>query len=76
MVAAARREDDTADAEFATAFDILERLGSPAERSRRAHAFYADVLEGRGEVNAAIQQLKRALASSGQWMNEAKAAIA
>jgi tetratricopeptide (TPR) repeat protein/DNA-binding XRE family transcriptional regulator len=76
MVAAARRDDSTADAEFAAAFDVLERLGSPAERARRAHTFYADVLEGRGEVNAAIQQLKRALASSGQWINEARAAIA
>jgi len=76
MVAAARRDDKAADAEFAMAFDILEKLGSPAERSRRAHALYADVLERRGEVNAAIQQLKQALNSSGQWMNEAKAAIA
>ena len=76
MVAAARHDDSAADVDFAAAFDILERLGSPADRSRRAHALYAGVLEGRGDVNAAIQQLKRALASSGQWINEAKAAIA
>jgi tetratricopeptide (TPR) repeat protein/DNA-binding XRE family transcriptional regulator len=76
MVAAARNEHSTADAEFATAIEILGRLGTPAERSRRAHALYAEVLEARGDVHGAVQQLKRALASSGQWMNEARAAIA
>ena len=76
MIAAARNDHQTADAEFAAAFALLEKPGSPAERSRRAHSFYAEVLEARGDVNGAIGQLKLALKSSGQWMNESRAAIA
>jgi tetratricopeptide (TPR) repeat protein/DNA-binding XRE family transcriptional regulator len=76
MVAAACGDQRTADTEFAEAIDILERLGFPAERSRRAYAFYAEILEARGDVNGAVQQLKRALASSGRWISESRAAIA
>jgi tetratricopeptide (TPR) repeat protein/DNA-binding XRE family transcriptional regulator len=75
MIAAARNDHQTADAQFAAAFASLEKPGSPAERSRRAHSFYAEVLEARGDVNGAIGQLKLALKSSGQWMNESRAAI-
>jgi tetratricopeptide (TPR) repeat protein/DNA-binding XRE family transcriptional regulator len=76
MTAAARGDQPGADAEFAAAIDVLERLGFPAERSRRAYAFYAEILEARGDVTGAVNQLKRALASSGRWINESRAAIA
>jgi tetratricopeptide (TPR) repeat protein/DNA-binding XRE family transcriptional regulator len=76
MVAAGRGDPGTADMEFAAAFEVLEKIGSPAERSRRARASYAEVLEARGDVNGAVQQLKRALASSRQWIDESRAAIA
>jgi tetratricopeptide (TPR) repeat protein/DNA-binding XRE family transcriptional regulator len=76
MVAEARGEEATADEEFAWAFEGLEKLGSPPQRSSRAHAFYADILEARGDVNGAVRHLKRALASSGQLVMESRAAIA
>jgi tetratricopeptide (TPR) repeat protein len=76
MVAEARGEETTADSEFALAFEGLEKLGSPPQRSSRAHAFYADILEARGDVKGAVTHLKRALASSGQLVTESRAAIA
>ena len=76
MVASGRGDQGAADAEFAAAFEVLEKLGSPPQRSSRAHALYADILEARGDVNGAVQHLKRALTSSGQLVIESRAAIA
>jgi tetratricopeptide (TPR) repeat protein len=76
MVAEARGEEATADEEFALAFEGLEKLGSPPQRSSRAHAFYADILEARGDMNGAVSHLKRALTSRGQLVIESRAAIA
>jgi tetratricopeptide (TPR) repeat protein/DNA-binding XRE family transcriptional regulator len=76
MVASGRGDQVTTDAEFAAAFEVLEKLGSPPQRSSRAHAFYADILEARGDVKGAVQHLKRALTSRGQLVIESRAAIA
>ena len=76
MVAEARGDEATADSEFALAFEGLEKLGSPPQRSSRAHAFYADILEARGDMNGAVSHLKRALTSRGQLVIESRAAIA
>jgi tetratricopeptide (TPR) repeat protein len=76
MIAAARGDDELADAEFQAAFDLLEKPDAPAERSRRAHSLYAEVLESRGDIKGAVGELKRALSSSRQWVNEARSAIA
>jgi tetratricopeptide (TPR) repeat protein len=76
MVASASGDETGADAEFAVAFEVLEKLGSPPQRSSRAHAFYADILEARGDMSGAVSHLKRALASRGQFVIESRAAIA
>jgi tetratricopeptide (TPR) repeat protein/DNA-binding XRE family transcriptional regulator len=76
MVASASGDQAAADAEFAAAFDVLEKLGSPPQRSSRAHAFYADILEARGDMDGAVRHLKRALKSRGQLVIESRAAIA
>jgi tetratricopeptide (TPR) repeat protein len=62
-VAAAGSDRDTTDREFATALAMIEKLGL-TERLVRAHAAYAEILEERGDVGAANQQLKRVLALS------------
>lgn len=76
MVAEARGEEATADSEFALAFEGLEKLGSPPQRSSRAHAFYADILEARGDMDGAVKHLKLALTSRGQLVIESREAIA
>ncbi len=76
MVASASGDSAGADAEFAAAFEVLEKLGSPPQRSSRAHAFYADILEARGDMTGAVSHLKRALTSRGQLVVESRAAIA
>jgi tetratricopeptide (TPR) repeat protein/DNA-binding XRE family transcriptional regulator len=76
MVASASGDATGADAEFAAAFEVLEKLGSPPQRSSRAHAFYADILEARGDMSGAVSHLKRALTSRGQLVIESRAAIA
>jgi tetratricopeptide (TPR) repeat protein/DNA-binding XRE family transcriptional regulator len=63
QIAAVRGDGDTADAEFASAFDVLREPGVSPELTSRTHARYADILEARGDVVGAVQQLKRALAS-------------
>jgi tetratricopeptide (TPR) repeat protein/DNA-binding XRE family transcriptional regulator len=76
-IAAARDAHRAADAEFAVAFDVLASLGSPAERSSRAHADYAEILEARGDMAGAVQHLKQALAARpSQRAVDSKAAIA
>jgi len=67
-IADACGDDSTADAEFATAFDVLRQPGVSPELTSRTHARYADILEARGDVGGAVQQLKRALASRSNHM--------
>lgn len=77
LIAAARGDNATVDAEFAAAFEALERPGESPERASRNHARYAEILEARGDVMGAVQHLKRALAArSDQRAIEAKFAIA
>lgn len=59
-VAAARGDDGIVDAEFAVALKALEELGS-SERLRRCRVTYAEILEGRGDLAAANEQLKLAI---------------
>jgi tetratricopeptide (TPR) repeat protein/DNA-binding XRE family transcriptional regulator len=68
LIASARGDHSTVDAEFAAAFEVLEKIGSPAERSSRAHAHYADILETRGEMAGAVLHLKKALGSRATQM--------
>jgi tetratricopeptide (TPR) repeat protein/DNA-binding XRE family transcriptional regulator len=67
-IAAARGDDDIADGEFAEAFEVLGEPGVSPELMSRTYARYADVLEARGDVVGAVQQLKRALASRSSHM--------
>jgi tetratricopeptide (TPR) repeat protein/DNA-binding XRE family transcriptional regulator len=68
LIADARGDDSTADAEFAAAFDVLGQPGVSPDLVSRTHARYADILEARGDVVGAVQQLKRALASRSNHM--------
>jgi len=61
-VAAARGDHGVVDAEFALALKGLEELGS-TERLRRCRVTFAEILEGRGDLAAANEHLKLALAS-------------
>jgi tetratricopeptide (TPR) repeat protein/DNA-binding XRE family transcriptional regulator len=67
-IAAIRGDEGTADAEFAAAFDVLRQPGATPELMSRTYARYADILEARGDVVGAVQQLKRALASRSSHM--------
>ena len=62
-IAAAIGDHRTADAEFVAAFDVLRVTNSSADRSSRAHALYAEILESRGDLHGALEQFKQALAS-------------
>jgi tetratricopeptide (TPR) repeat protein/DNA-binding XRE family transcriptional regulator len=68
QIAAVRGDHGTADAEFAAAFDVLREPGVSPELMSRTYARYADILEARGDVVGAVQQLKRALASRSNHM--------
>jgi tetratricopeptide (TPR) repeat protein/DNA-binding XRE family transcriptional regulator len=77
LVAAAREDASAVDAEFAASFDVLKEPGASPERSSRAHAHYADILEARGDMAGAIQHLKIAVGSRASHMaGDSKAAIA
>jgi tetratricopeptide (TPR) repeat protein len=67
-VASVRGDDVAADAEFAAAFEVLREPGASPELMSRTYARYADVLEARGDIVGAVQQLKRALASRSSGM--------
>ena len=67
-IADACGDDSTADAEFAAAFDVLRQPGVSPDLTSRTYARYADILEARGDVVGAVQQLKRALASRSNHM--------
>jgi tetratricopeptide (TPR) repeat protein/DNA-binding XRE family transcriptional regulator len=62
-VASIRGDDAAADAQFAAAFEALREPGASSELMSRTYARYADILEARGDIAGAVQQLKRALAS-------------
>jgi tetratricopeptide (TPR) repeat protein len=59
-IAAERGQDAGVDAEFGAATAILEALGA-SERLSRCHVQYAELLEKRGDLVAANQQLRLAL---------------
>ena len=67
-VAAERGDDAAADAEFAAAFEVLREPGALPDLMSRTYARYADILESRGDIAGAVQQLKRALASRSSHM--------
>ena len=67
-VADARGDDAAADAEFAAAFEVLREPGASPELMSRTYARYAAILEARGDILGAVQQLKRALASRSSHM--------
>ena len=56
-VAAARGDRKTSDAEFSTAISMLDKLGY-VERLIQVHATYAQILEDRGDLQAANQHLR------------------
>jgi tetratricopeptide (TPR) repeat protein/DNA-binding XRE family transcriptional regulator len=62
-VAAAQRDDTAADSEFRMAIEALEKLGV-RERLLRSHAFYAEILEGRGDLIGANHHLRKALSAA------------
>jgi tetratricopeptide (TPR) repeat protein len=77
LIAEARGEEATADAEFAAAFEVFERPGLTPDRASRNHARYAEILEARGDIVGAVRHLKRALAArSDQRAIEARSATA
>ena len=59
-IAEASGESRQADVEFSAAFELLQ---NSSERLSQAHRFYGEILEVRGDLGGAIQQLKRALAT-------------
>ena len=59
-IAAERGEHARVDLEFREAWGILDALGAP-ERLSRCHVEYAELLEKRGDLAAANQQLRLAL---------------
>jgi tetratricopeptide (TPR) repeat protein len=71
-VAAAQKDDSTADVEFEMAFASLEQLGV-RERLLRSHALYAEILESRGDLAGANRHLRRAIAASQGTLSTARA---
>jgi tetratricopeptide (TPR) repeat protein/DNA-binding XRE family transcriptional regulator len=67
-IAELRGDVATADAEFAAAFEVLRQPGASPGLMSRTYARYADILEARGDVVGAVQQLKLALASRSSHM--------
>ena len=67
-IADVRGDDAAADAEFAAAFEILRQPGASPELLSRTYARYADILEARGDLVGAVQQLKLALRSRSYHM--------
>jgi tetratricopeptide (TPR) repeat protein len=63
-VAAARGDSQTTDQEFETAISMLETMSNFAERLIKAHATYAEILEQRGDHQAANQHLREVVALS------------
>jgi tetratricopeptide (TPR) repeat protein len=63
MIAAEQGDRQTTDREFAIALEQIANL-KLTERLVRVHAAYAEILEERGDIAAANQQLKQVLALS------------
>jgi len=63
-IAAAQGDDAKTDAEFAIAFQKFDESRA-ADWQARGHALYAEILEARGDLPAANQQLRLALAAIG-----------
>ncbi len=63
-IAAARGDEAKTDAEFAIAFQKFDE-GRATDWQARGHAMYAEILEARGDLPAANQQLRLALAAIG-----------
>jgi tetratricopeptide (TPR) repeat protein len=63
-VAAARGDSRTTDKEFETAISMLETMSNFAERLIQAHATYAEILERRGDHQAANLHLREVVALS------------
>ncbi len=63
-IAAAQGDEARTDAEFAIAFQKFDE-GRAADWQARGHAVYAEILEARGDLPAANQQLRLALAAIG-----------
>jgi hypothetical protein len=59
-IAAERGDHARVDAEFGEAWGILDALGA-TERLSRCHVQYAEILEKRGDLAGANQQLRLAL---------------
>ena len=59
-VAASLGEADVVDSEFALAIDWMKRNGE-SERLVRCHAYYAEILERRGEATRAYEHVKSAV---------------
>ena len=62
-VAAAEGDAETTDREFAIAMRLMGE-GGYHERLVRCHSTYAEVLEGRGEMDKAYEYMKRALSAT------------
>jgi tetratricopeptide (TPR) repeat protein/DNA-binding XRE family transcriptional regulator len=69
----ARGDSPAADSEFNTAFELFR--ASP-ERLSRAHGFYGEILEARGDLGGAVRHLKQALATRPSDRTEESAATA
>lgn len=74
-IADARGDQVQADTEFSAAFELLQDPGS-GQRSSEAHALYAEILERRGDLGAAVHHLKRALATQHAMAGDSRAATA
>jgi tetratricopeptide (TPR) repeat protein/DNA-binding XRE family transcriptional regulator len=61
-IAEAAGDHSTADAEFSAAFELFQDPTS-GHRLSQALGLYAEILEQRGDLGAAVQHLKRALAT-------------
>jgi tetratricopeptide (TPR) repeat protein len=59
-IAEACGQSEKADDEFNATFELLQNSG---ERLSRAHGFYGEILEARGDLVGAVQHLKQALAT-------------
>jgi len=76
-IAASEGHDEAADAECATAIKALEAAAA-VERLAQAHGIYAEILEARGDLSGANQQLRHALAAArpGRHASNSRAATA
>jgi tetratricopeptide (TPR) repeat protein/DNA-binding XRE family transcriptional regulator len=72
-ISEARGYTHQANAEFSAAFELLH---TSSERLSRAHGFYGEILEARGDLGGAVRHLKQALATRPSDRTEESAATA